>query len=86
MKNAIPDLGHLARPGAEITLRATPKVASNGIELRHGALRATTTAAAENGKANAAIGKMPARALGLPKSRLTLIRGAPSRDKTFRIG
>jgi len=30
--------------------------------------------------------KILAKALGIPKSRLTLIRGQTSRDKVFRIG
>jgi uncharacterized protein YggU (UPF0235/DUF167 family) len=85
MKNAPPDLSHLNRPGAELTLRATPRAKRDQVELRDGQLRIATTAAPELGKANEAIRKQLARALGLPKSRLSLIRGATARQKTFRI-
>mgnify|MGYP000427444852 CR=1 FL=1 len=49
------------------------------------ALKVAVTAAPEGGKANAAVIKLLAKALGVPKSRLTLIQGATSRDKVFRI-
>ena len=39
----------------------------------------------EDGKANAAVIKLLAKALGVAKSRLVLVRGATSRDKLFRI-
>lgn len=40
----------------------------------------------EDGKANEAVRKLVAKALGVAKTRLTLIRGTTARDKTFRIG
>ena len=39
----------------------------------------------EDGKANRAVTKLLAKALGLPPSRLTLLRGQTGRDKTFRV-
>jgi len=50
-----------------------------------GPLRCTTTAAPEDGRANAAVAEQLARALGVAKTRLTLLRGATSRDKVFRL-
>jgi len=38
----------------------------------------------EDGKATAAVVKLLSKATGVPKSRLTLLRGAASRDKLFR--
>ena len=39
----------------------------------------------EGGKANAAVQKLLAKALGIAKSRLVLVRGATARDKVFRV-
>jgi len=39
----------------------------------------------ENGKANAAVQKLLARALGIAKSRLILIRGHTAREKVFQV-
>ena len=75
----------LAVPGAEIAVRVTPKASRNAV-LRDGtALRITVTTVPEGGKANAAVLKLLAHALGIPKSRLELIRGATARDKVFRV-
>lgn len=83
---SLPDLSHLATPGATVTVRVTPKASSNGIVLRDGQIRVNVTVAPEGGKANAAVQKLLAKAMGVPKSRLALIRGATARDKTFSVG
>lgn len=80
----LPDLGHLAQPGAEIAVKATPKAARDRIVAEGGALRAYVTTAPENGKANAAIRNMLAAAMGVAPSDLNLIRGQTSREKFFR--
>ena len=80
------DLTHLARPGAEIALRVTPKPSRNALRLAEdGSWRAYVTTVPENGKANAAVLKLLSKALGVPKSRLELVRGATARDKLFRV-
>lgn len=79
------DLSHLARPGADIAVRATPKAARDRIVVEGEAIRVYVTAAPEDGKANEAVRVLLARALGLAKSRLTLVRGQTARDKVFRI-
>lgn len=79
------DLSHLATPGADIAVRATPKAARDRILVEGGAIRVYVTAAPEDGKANEAVRVLLARALGLAKSRLTLVRGQTARDKVFRI-
>ena len=80
-----PDLSDLLRPGAVLTCRVTPKAARNQIERDGDTLRIYVTTVPEGGKANAAVIKLLAKALGLAKSRLTLVRGEAARDKVFRI-
>jgi uncharacterized protein YggU (UPF0235/DUF167 family) len=80
------DLFHLALEGAEIAERATPKASRDRIVVEEGQIRIYVTTVPEDGKANAAVQKLLAKALGLPKSRLSLIRRQTSRDKVFRVG
>lgn len=80
------DLSHLALEGAEIAVRVTPKASRDRIVVEEGQIRIYVTTVPEDGKANAAVQKLLAKALGLPKSRLSLIRGQTSRDKVFRVG
>jgi len=49
------------------------------------ALRVSVTAAPEEGKANRAVIGLLATTLGLPASSISLVRGATSRDKWFRL-
>lgn len=79
------DLAHLAVPGTEIALRVTPKASRNAIVVAEDGLRAYVTVVPEDGKANAAVAKLLAKALGVAKSRLTLVRGQTARDKVFRL-
>ena len=79
------DLSHLAQSGAEIAVRVTPRAARNAVLVDGDRLRVTVTTIPEDGKANAAVIKLLAKALGVAKSRLVLVRGAGSRDKLFRI-
>ncbi|KPP83335.1 MAG: hypothetical protein HLUCCO07_12730 [Rhodobacteraceae bacterium HLUCCO07] len=80
-----PDLSHLARPGAEIAVRVTPKASRNRITHEAGTIRVHVTVAPESGKANVAVQKLLAKAMGVAKSRLVLLRGQTARDKLFRI-
>ncbi len=79
------DLSHLAHPGAEISVRVTPKASRNAVIVEGDAIRVYVTVIPEGGKANAAVVKLLAKALGVAKSRLVLIRGETARDKVFRI-
>lgn len=76
---------YLAVPGAELSVRVTPRAARNAVVEEAGQLRVYVTTVPEDGKANAAVTKLLATALGVPKSRLHLIRGASARDKVFRV-
>ena len=79
------DLSHLAVEGAEIAVRVTPKARRDRILVEDDAIRVYVTTVPEDGKANKAVVKLLSKALGVPKTRLDLIRGATSRDKVFRI-
>ncbi|MBK5947556.1 hypothetical protein CCR83_14140 [Rhodobacter veldkampii DSM 11550] len=79
------DLSHLARPGAEIAVRVTPKASRNVVVAAEDGLRVYVTVAPEDGKANAAVTKLLAKALGVAKTRLVLLRGQSARDKVFRL-
>ena len=79
----LPDLGHLAQTGAEISVRVTPKAARNTIYLKEGQLRISVTVVPENGKANAAVQDMLSKAMGVARSHLQLKRGQTAREKLF---
>lgn len=84
-QHAMCDLAHLADPGTEISVRVTPKASRNRVVVEEGQVRVYVTTVPEGGKANAAVVKLLAKAVGVPKSRLELIRGQTSRDKVFRV-
>lgn len=79
------DLSHLAETGTTIALRVTPRARRNAVTLEGDVIRVHVTAPPEDGKANAAVVQLLAKALGVAKTRLTLTRGASSRDKRFRL-
>lgn len=81
----LPDLSHMASPGMVLAVRVTPRAARNAVALDGERLRVHVTTVPEGGKANAAVVKLLAKALGVPKSRLRLIRGDTARDKCFVI-
>ncbi|WP_145110479.1 DUF167 domain-containing protein [Cereibacter sediminicola] len=80
-----PTLRDLAMPGVPFAVRVTPRASREGIEVLEGTVRVHVTCAPEDGKANRAVTEVLAKALGVAKSRLTLVRGATGRDKTFRL-
>ena len=80
-----PDLSHLARPGAEIAVRVTPRASRHSVTLEGTIVAIRVTAVPEDGKANTAVRALLAQALGVRQTRLRLVRGATSRDKAFRI-
>ena len=79
------DLSHLAVPGTEIAVRVTPKASRNAVVVEEGTIRVYVTVVPEGGKATAAVVKLLAKALGVAKTRLVLLRGETSRDKVFRL-
>jgi hypothetical protein len=79
------DLAERAVPGTVFRIRARPGARRTAVEVPEGGIDVTVTAAAEGGKANAAILRVLARALGVALSRLTLVQGAQARDKAVRL-
>lgn len=75
----------LAVPGAEFCCKVTPRARRNAIARDGSVIKISVTTAPEDGKATAAVAEALAHALGVAKSRLTLLRGAISRDKVFRL-
>lgn len=77
------DLSHLARTGATFAVRVTPNARRAAIEEVEGVIRIAVTETPEAGRATDAARASLARALGVAKTRLGLLRGATSRDKLF---
>jgi uncharacterized protein YggU (UPF0235/DUF167 family) len=76
--------------GALIPVRVTPRAKVESMVLDASAdgtprLLVHLRAVPEDGKANAALCSMLARALGVPKSRVSVQRGATSREKLVAI-
>jgi uncharacterized protein (TIGR00251 family) len=72
--------------GVVITVRAMPRAGRSRIDgMRDGALLVRLAAAPVDGEANAELIVVLARALGVPRSRLTVIAGERSRDKRVLV-
>jgi uncharacterized protein YggU (UPF0235/DUF167 family) len=74
----------------ELIVKVMPNAGDNSINMPaeggpSDMLSVRVTATPENGKANAAVLKLLANALGLPKTSLAIIRGSNSRTKTIAI-
>ena len=84
VRQSLPDLSALAEPGARLAVRVTP--GARGERVEPGApIRIRVTAPPADGRATEAARRLLARALGVAPSRLTLLRGAASRDKLFQL-
>jgi uncharacterized protein len=71
---------------ARIQVKLQPKASENRITGYDGdALRVRVTAAPENGKANEALVSLLSECLGLPKSRIVLLRGHTARTKLLEF-
>lgn len=75
----------LAEPGRMIEVRVTPNASREQVTLDDERYLIRVTCPPEDGKANKAVTKLLAKALGLPPSRLTLVRGHAGRDKLFQV-
>jgi hypothetical protein len=79
------DLSHLVQPGATFAVRVTPNARRAVFEVVDGVIRIGVTEVPEAGRATEAARARLAKALGVAKTRLSLVRGATSRDKLFRL-
>lgn len=76
--------------GDTINVRVTAKASSNRIKaevLADGSVlvRVYVTVVAEAGKANEMVLKLLSKALGVPKSRLCIVKGLTSREKVIQV-
>ncbi|MEY3307844.1 MAG: hypothetical protein RLZZ413_1882 [Pseudomonadota bacterium] len=86
MTDALPsDPRSLAVPGAEIVVRVTPNASREQVTIDGSRFVIRVTCVPEDGKANKAVTRLLAKALGMAPSRLVLIRGMTGRDKVFRV-
>lgn len=74
-------------PGpARILVRCTPRADRERIDPgTAGEFGVRVTAPAEDGKANAAVCRVLAKALGVPKSAVTVVRGHTARHKQLEV-
>lgn len=68
-----------------LEVRVQPRAATEGVSVRGGRLHVRVKAPPIEGRANAAVCSVVAKALGLPKRSVHLRRGASSRDKVVSI-
>jgi uncharacterized protein len=72
--------------GAPFLVRVTPGARDEAVAATgERALAVRVAAPPADGAANAAVIALLARALGVPKTRITLLRGASGRIKLFRV-
>lgn len=75
-------------PHADLAIRLTPRADRDALvagDAETDPLRARVTAPPVDGQANTALIKLVAKSLGVPKSRVTLLRGQTARDKVVRV-
>lgn len=68
-----------------LAVRVTPGARSEGVVIEDGRVQVKVRTPPEDGKATAAVIALLATALGLPQREVTLLRGATSREKLFRV-
>ncbi len=79
------------RSGVRVTIRLTPKASADRLsgvvvdDAGRPALKAAVTAPPEDGKANAALLKLLAKACGVSRSALALVAGQTHRTKLVAI-
>ncbi len=84
------DLVALISPTGTLAVRVTPKARGERIVVEETSagrrqVKAYVTAPPEDGKANAAVTRLVAKALGVPKSAVTVAKGETSREKVLKV-
>lgn len=69
---------------AELKVRVTPKASRNKVEPDE-PVKVFVTSPPADGEANKAVVETLSNALGVPKSRLTIVKGLTSREKTVEF-
>jgi uncharacterized protein (TIGR00251 family) len=71
---------------AELRVRLTPRAHRDAIEgVRDGVVLARVRAPPVDGRANAALVKLVAKAAGVPASRVQILRGHSAREKVVEV-
>jgi uncharacterized protein (TIGR00251 family) len=71
---------------ARVRLRVAPGAARDGVVGRHGeGWKVRVAAPPEDGRANDAVRKLLAEALGVPRSAVTIVSGHGTRDKIVEL-
>ncbi len=68
-----------------LVVRVTPKSSRNAVVVEGDAVKVYVTAPPADGEANAAVIAVLAKALGIAKSKLAIVRGESSREKTISV-
>jgi uncharacterized protein (TIGR00251 family) len=72
--------------GSLIEVKVSPGSSRDAVRGESGGrLKVAVTAPPERGRANAAVAKLLAKELGLPRSSVELVSGERSREKTFLV-
>lgn len=74
-------------PTTRLTVRVQPRASADAIAgfANGGHLRVRVTEPPVDGRANRAVERLLAKALDVPRSRVTVVRGATARTKTVEI-
>lgn len=75
----------LADGEGRLALRVTPGAKTEAVAIEGGLVQVKVRARPDGGAANAAVLDLLARALGTAPTRLTLLRGATSRQKLVQL-
>jgi uncharacterized protein (TIGR00251 family) len=71
---------------ADLRVRLTPRADRDAVTgVRDGVVHARVSAPPVDGRANAALERLLAKALGVPPSRVSVVRGQGARDKVVRV-
>jgi uncharacterized protein len=83
-------LGHTPHtppvPDVDLKVRLQPRAKRTAIvDEREGVLRVSVAAAPVEGQANLALCKLIAKCAGIPRGRVSVVRGERSREKVVRV-
>ncbi|GGZ04919.1 DUF167 domain-containing protein [Novosphingobium colocasiae] len=79
------DIRALIDGEGRLAVRVTPGARVEQVAIEAGRVAVRVRARPEDGKATEAVRRLLAQALDIAPSRLTLLRGATSREKQFRV-
>lgn len=79
------DIRALADSEGRLALRVTPNAKAESVVIEEGTLKVRVTVVPEDGKANKAVIALLAKALGVSKSSLAIVRGETARDKLVQL-